>query len=125
MNPELELLRRELEDAATHLGRPHDLRFKPMFGGLMAWFDEKPCAWLSAQGLALRLAAADQDALLAHEGAARFRHRADEPPSRDYILVPPALRSDTAHFAQWLERSSHAPAPEKKRPRPKARPRQN
>ena len=124
MNAGLERLRRELEDAATHLGRPHDLRFKPMFGGLMAWFDEKPCAWLSAQGLALRLAAADQDALLALEGAARFRHRPDEPPSRDYILVPPALRSDTARFAQWLEHSSHAPAPAKKRPRSKARPRQ-
>jgi TfoX/Sxy family transcriptional regulator of competence genes len=125
VNPGIELLRRELEDAATHLGRPHDLRFKPMFGGLMAWFNEKPCAWLSGQGLALRLAAADQDGLLALEGAARFRHRPDEPPSRDYILVPPALRSETAAFAQWLERSSHAPAPEKKRPRSKARPRQN
>jgi hypothetical protein len=106
-------MRQALEDAATHLGRPHDLRFKPMFGGLMAWFDERPCAWLSA----------DQEALLAHDGAARFRHRPDEPPSRDYILVPPALRSDTARFAAWLERSSHAPAPAKKRPRPKTRPR--
>jgi len=123
VNPDIQSLRKELEDAATHLGRPHDLRFKPMFGGLMAWFDEKPCAWLCAQGLALRLAAADQPALLAMEGAARFQHRPDEPPSRDYILVPPALRRDTARFALWLERSGHAPAPPKKRPRPRARPR--
>ncbi|MDR3444485.1 MULTISPECIES: TfoX/Sxy family protein [unclassified Dyella] len=123
MSADTQLLRKELEDAATHLGRPHDLRFKPMFGGLMAWFDEKPCAWLSAQGLALRLAEADQAELLAEKGAARFRHRPDEPPSRDYILVPSALRRDTARFAQWLERSSNAPAPQKKRPRPKTRPR--
>lgn len=123
MNADLQALRKELEDAATHLGRPHDLRFKPMFGGLMAWFDEKSCAWLSTQGLALRLAQADQAELLAHEGAARFRHQPDEPPSRHYILVPPALRRDTARFAEWLERSSHAPVAEKKRPRPKARPR--
>ncbi|ULU25317.1 TfoX/Sxy family protein [Dyella terrae] len=123
MNADIQLLRKELEDAATHLGRPHDLRFKPMFGGLMAWFDEKPCAWLSAQGLALRLAEADQAELLAEKGAARFRHRPDEPPSRDYILVPSALRRDTARFSQWLERSSNAPAPQKKRPRPKTRPR--
>ena len=123
MNPDIQALRRELEDAATHLGRPHDLRFKAMFGGLMAWFGEKPCAWLGSHGLALRLAEADQPALLAEEGAARFRHRPDEPPSRDYILVPPALRRDTARFDHWLERSGEAPAPEKKRPRPKARPR--
>ncbi|NMW25610.1 hypothetical protein HFP05_14965, partial [Rhodanobacter denitrificans] len=50
----LAALRRELEDAATHLGRPHELRFKPMFGGLMAWLDEQPCAWLTAGGLALK-----------------------------------------------------------------------
>ena len=123
MNPDLQRLRVELEDAATHLGRPHDLRFKPMFGGLMAWFGEKPCAWLSTQGLALRLSDADQPGLLAQAGAERFRHKPDEPPSRDYILVPPALREDTARFAQWLERSGNAPAPPKKRPRPKTRPR--
>jgi TfoX/Sxy family transcriptional regulator of competence genes len=123
VNPDIQHLRKELEDAATHLGRPHDLRFKPMFGGLMAWFDEKPCAWLSTQGLALRLAEADQADLLAEKGAARFRHRPDEPPSRDYILVPSVLRRDTARFAEWLERSGKAPPPPKKRPRPKARPR--
>jgi TfoX/Sxy family transcriptional regulator of competence genes len=123
VNPDIQRLREELEDAATHLGRPHDLRFKAMFGGLMAWFGEKPCAWLSDQGLALRLAEADQSSLLAEEGAERFRHKPDEPPSREYILVPPALRRDTPRFAEWLERSGQAPAPSKKRPRPKARPR--
>ncbi|MBM7121576.1 TfoX/Sxy family protein [Dyella kyungheensis] len=123
MNADVQALLKELEDAATHLGRPHDLRSKPMFGGLMVWFGEKPCAWLSVQGLALRLSAEDQLALLALEGAARFRHRPDEPPSREYILVPAGLRRDTARFAAWLELSGRAPAPPKKRPRPKARPR--
>ena len=52
----LEAMRRELEDAAAHLGKPHDLRFKPMFGGLMAYLDEQPCAWLTAAGLALNSA---------------------------------------------------------------------
>ncbi len=122
MNPELEALRRDLEDAATHLGRPHDLRFKPMFGGLMAYLDEKPCAWLSRQGLALKLAATDQDALLAQAGAARFRHRPEAPPSREYIIVPPLLCRDTAKLADWLARSANASMAAKKRPRPKARP---
>ena len=123
MNADVQRLRQELEDAATHLGRTHDLRFKAMFGGLMAWFGEKPCAWLSTQGLALRLAESDQPALLALAGAARFRHRAEEPPSRSYIIVPASLRRDTAQLAQWLARSAHAPAPQRRRPRPKTRPR--
>jgi TfoX/Sxy family transcriptional regulator of competence genes len=123
VSPELEALRRDLQDAATHLGRPHDLRFKPMFGGLMAYLAEKPCAWLSSEGLALKLAAADQAGLLAHAGATRFRHRPEAPPSRGYIVVPPALCRDTAQLADWLARSASAAVPAKKRPRPKARPR--
>jgi TfoX/Sxy family transcriptional regulator of competence genes len=122
VNPALEALRNDLQDAATHLGRPHDMRFKPMFGGLMAYLGEKPCAWLSAQGLALKLAAADQPELLAQDGAARFRHKPGAPPSRQYIIVPRALCDDTVRLAAWLARSANAPA-EKKRPRPKTRPR--
>ena len=66
----LAALRRELEDAATHLGRPHELRFKPMFGGLMAYLDEQPCAWLTPGALALKLPPAEQPA------TARLRHPA-------------------------------------------------
>jgi TfoX/Sxy family transcriptional regulator of competence genes len=122
VNLALDALRRELEDAATHLGRPHDLRFTSMFGGLMAYFDEKPCAWLCAQGLALKLAPIDQEALLAYEGAVRFRHKPGAPLSRQYILVPPALRRDTIGLSAWLARTANA-VTEKKRPRPKTRPR--
>ena len=64
----LELMRRDLEDAAAHLGKLHDLRFKPMFGGLMAWLDERPCALLTPAGLALKLPPADQPALLQRDG---------------------------------------------------------
>lgn len=123
MNPGLEALRADLEDAATHLGRPHDLRFKPMFGGLMAYFAEKPCAWLSADGLALKVAAADQDELLAIEGARRFRHTPAAAPSRGYIIVPPSLSHDTPRFSAWLARSAlAAPMAQRKGPRPKTRP---
>lgn len=104
--PGLAVLRRELEDAATHLGRPHDLRFKPMFGGLMAYLDEQPCAWLSADGLALKLAPADQPALLRLEGAARLVAKPGAAPSRHYIVLPAALRRDTARLARWLAKSA-------------------
>ncbi|WP_254424557.1 TfoX/Sxy family protein [Rhodanobacter sp. C05] len=101
----LDAMRRELEDAATHLGKPHDLRFKPMFGGLMAYFDEQPCAWLTVAGLALKLAPADQLALLRLEGAARLIAKPGAAPSRHYIIVPAVVCRDTTKLAEWLARS--------------------
>ncbi|WP_235580257.1 TfoX/Sxy family protein [Rhodanobacter sp. Soil772] len=106
MPASLATLRRELEDAATHLGRPHDLRFKPMFGGLMAWLDEQPCAWLTSGGLALKLAPADQPALLRIEGTARLIAKPGAAPSRHYIVLPAALSRDTVQLAGWLARSA-------------------
>ena len=106
MPPSLAVLRRELEDAATHLGRPHDLRFKPMFGGLMAYLDEKPCAWLTPGGLALKLPPADQPALLRIEGTARLVAKPGAAPSRHYIVLPAVLSRDTVQLAGWLARSA-------------------
>jgi len=102
----LAVLRRELEDAATHLGRPHELRFQPMFGGLMAYLDEKPCAWLTSAGLALKLAPADQPALLRIEGTARLIAKPGAAPSRHYIVLPAALSLDTVQLAAWLAKSA-------------------
>ena len=84
----LDDMRGELEDAAAHLGKLHDLRIKPMFGGLMAWLDEKPCAWLTPAGLALKLAPADQPALLQLAGASRLIAKSGAAPSRHYIVLP-------------------------------------
>ncbi|MEO8999461.1 MAG: TfoX/Sxy family protein [Rhodanobacter sp.] len=99
-------MRRELEDAAIHLGRPHDLRFKPMFGGLMAYIDEKPSAWLTSAGLALKLAPTDQPVLLQLEGASRLIAKPGAAPSRHYIVLPESLRRDTAQLAGWLAKSA-------------------
>ncbi|TAM62927.1 MAG: hypothetical protein EPN49_03190 [Rhodanobacter sp.] len=106
MSAALEAMRRDLEDAATHLGRPHDLRFKSMFSGLMAYLDEKPCAWLTAGGVALKLAPADQRVLLQLDGASRLIARTGAAQSRHYILLPTALRRDTGQLAGWLARSA-------------------
>ncbi|MFC5742807.1 TfoX/Sxy family protein [Dyella tabacisoli] len=106
MKAELHSLRSDLEDAATHLGRPQDLRFKSMFGGLMAYFNEKPCAWLTASGLALKLAPTDQATLLRMEGAARLIAKPGAAPSRHYIVVPAAVCRDTVQLADWLNRSA-------------------
>jgi hypothetical protein len=104
----LALMRRDLEDAATHLGKLHDLRFKPMFGGLMAWLDERPCAWLTPAGLALKLPPADQPALLQRDGASRLIARPGAAPSRHYIVLPASLCHDTPALATWLARSASA-----------------
>ena len=114
----LEAMRRELEDAAVHLGKPHDLRFKPMFGGLMAHFGEQPCAWLTVDGLAMKLAPADQQARLQLDGAARLIAKPGAAPSRHYIIVPAAVCRDTAQFAGWLAKSAaHATSATRARPR--------
>jgi hypothetical protein len=112
-------MRRDLEDAATHLGIAHELRFHPMFGGLMAYLYEKPCAWLGDGGLALKLAPADQPELLALDDVARFIPPGVAKASRQYLILPPALTSDTPAFAIWLEKSLRAA---QKRPARKRRP---
>ena len=104
----LAVMRGELEDAAAHLGKLHDLRFKPMFGGLMAWLDEKPCAWLAPGGLALKLAQADQPALLQLAGTSRLIAMPGAAPSRHYIVLPASLSRDTVQLAGWLAKSAQA-----------------
>lgn len=117
MNPNIDTLRRDLEDAATHLGLAHDLRFHPMFGGLMAYMAERPCAWLSPRGLALKLPASEQAALLAVEGTSRLEAKPGAAPSRQYIMLPASLTRDTPAFAAWLARSVEAlrAAPKRRR----------
>jgi TfoX/Sxy family transcriptional regulator of competence genes len=110
MPVELEAMRRDLEDGAAPLGKAHDLRFKSLFGGLMAYLDEKPCAWLSLDGLALQLAPTDQPALLQLTGASRLIAKPGAAPSRHYIVVPASLRRDTVELAGWLAKSGRGAA---------------
>lgn len=117
----LDIMRGELEDAAAHLGKLHDLRIKPMFGGLMAWLDEKPCAWMSLAGLALKLAAADQLDLLELAGTSRLIAMPGAGPSRHYIVLPPSLTHDTVQFAGWLAKSAQASANSPSAPRTRRR----
>jgi len=116
----LDTMRRDLEDAAAHLGKPHDLRFKPMFGGLIAYLDEKPCAWLSPGGLALKLAPPDQLTLLQLAGASRLIAKPGAAPSRHYIIVPAAVCHDTVQLADWLARSARARASQSRSRRPRS-----
>ena len=91
-----------------HILASHDLRFKAMSGGLMAYLDEKPCAWLSSSGLALKLAPIDQLSLLQLTGAARLIAKPGAGPSRHYIIVPATVCRYTQQLAGWLTRSASA-----------------
>jgi len=82
-----------------------ELAFKPMFGGILAYVAGKPCASLSDVGLALKLAGPAQEELLAMAGAERLRYAPDQPASKTYIVVPPALLADPGQLRAWIGRS--------------------
>jgi TfoX/Sxy family transcriptional regulator of competence genes len=81
------------------------LTFRPMFGGILAYADGKPVASLSNVGLALKLAAEDQEALLKVKGAKRLQYEPDQPPSKSYIVVPLSLMKDARRFHDWVLKS--------------------
>ncbi|MDB5397360.1 MAG: hypothetical protein JWM91_4866 [Rhodospirillales bacterium] len=46
-----------------------EMRFNPMFGGILVYVFDKPAEWLSDAGLALKMPGTERDALLAIQGA--------------------------------------------------------
>ena len=98
-------LAESVRDAAEATAPDAALRFRAMFGGATAYADDRPFASLSNVGLALKLAPADRDALLALPGAARLQYEPGAPVSRQYVVVPPARAADPDALAPWLRRS--------------------
>lgn len=83
-----------------------DLSFRPMFGGIMAYSSGKPFASLSNVGLALKAAGGTRDALLALPGAEPLRYELDQPPSRTYVVIPPAVVEDDERLRYWAHRAA-------------------
>ena len=94
-----------------------DWRFRPMFGGIGVYANDKMCVSLSDIGLAVKLAPAEQEVLLKLKGAKRLQYEPSMPPSKTYIVVPDAMLSDRKALGHWLAISAaHAvAAPAKKR----------
>jgi TfoX/Sxy family transcriptional regulator of competence genes len=82
-----------------------ELAFKPMFGGIMGYAEGKPFTSLSDVGLALKLAGADREALLAIPGSELLRYAPDQPPSKSYVVTPEAMLSDRDLLRTWIVRS--------------------
>jgi TfoX/Sxy family transcriptional regulator of competence genes len=94
-----------------------DLTYKPMFGGILAYAEGKPVASLSDVGLALKLAGADQAALLALPGAKPLQYAPDQPVSKTYVVVPDGLLDDAPALRDWVHKAATqaAKAPAKKK----------
>ena len=96
-----------------------EIEFKPMFGGQCAYFRGRIFASLSNIGLALKLSPAAQEGMLAVEGAKRLQYEPGSPPSKQYIVVPPALLSEAAAWNDWFKQSVEyvltLPAPKPKK----------
>lgn len=88
-----------------------ELRFRPMFGGIMAYANEKPLASLSNVGLALKAPPTLMAEFLAEPGAEPLRYEPGDPPSKSYVLVPPAVLADREALRAWIVRAvAAAPA---------------
>lgn len=89
-----------------------------MFGGIMDYASGKALASLSDVGLALKLSGADRDAFLAVPGSKPLQYRADQPPSKSYVVVPEAMLSDLGALRTWIARSetglAHKASPRRK-----------
>lgn len=101
----LEELQDTLSAATETLNLDGELSFKAMFGGVLGYMEGRAFASLSDVGLALKLSPADQDVLLREPGAARLRYAPDAPESKQYIVVPQAVRADAAALGGWVRRS--------------------
>jgi TfoX/Sxy family transcriptional regulator of competence genes len=107
-------LQNRLSLAAETLSLDKDLTFKPMFGGIMAYTDGHVFASLSNIGLALKLSSDDQAALLQETEAKRLQYEPDSPPSKQYIVVPSAMLTDSAALSVWVRQSMAFASAQKK-----------
>lgn len=122
--PSLDEMQDQLSQAAEARRLDRGLTFKPMFGGVCAYTQGRVFASLLNIGLALKLPPDAQAELLTEEGAKRLQYEPDAPPSKQYVVVPPPMQTDTPTLAAWLGRSVEyvlaLPAPKPKPPKRKS-----
>lgn len=95
-----------------------DWRFRPMFGGIGAYANDRMCVSLSDVGLAVKLSGAEHAALLKLKGAKALQYEPSMPPSKTYVVVPAAMLKDRKALGHWLGVSAdQAAAGPAKKPR--------
>ena len=93
-----------------------DWRFRPMFGGIGAYANDRMCVSLSDVGLAVKLAGDEHAVLLKLKGAKALQYEPSMPPSKTYVVVPDAMLKDRKALGHLLGVSAElaAAAPAKK-----------
>ncbi len=104
-NQEPKVIYRALEHTLSGHKRAHDLRSRPMFGGIMAYVKDSPFASMSKAGLALKLSPRDRKLLLEEKGARPLRYKPDDPPSQSYTLVPDHWIKSPDLLLPWVLKS--------------------
>ncbi len=87
-----------------------ELRFRPMFGGILAYADGNPLASVSDMGLALKFSGADHVEFAA-TGAKPLRYAPDQPLSKSYLVVPDAMLADRDALRPWIVRAAAGAKP--------------
>ena len=94
---------KNLQVAFTKAAPPQlEVRFKPMFGGILVYVFDKPLGSLSDVGLALKMSGTARNELLAIPGAKPLRYEADQPESKTYIVVPDTMLDDPHTLGRWI-----------------------
>ena len=94
-------------------------RFRPMFGGIGVYADDKMCVSLSDIGLAVKLGGGEHAAALKLKGAKPLQYEPGAPLSKTYVVLPPSVLGDRKALGHWLgvcaAQSAAAPAKKPKK----------
>lgn len=99
-------LRQIIEEVIGPRAIENELRFRSMFGGIMAYAYGRPFASLSNAGIAVKLSAHDRQVFINEYGGYPLRYKPSDPPSKSYMVIPMAMvekRGDG--LEEWLIKS--------------------
>ena len=68
-----------------------EIRFRAMFGGIMAYAYGRPFASLSNAGIAVKLSEDDRSCLVEKEDGYPLRYKPSDPPSKSYTVIPKSI----------------------------------
>jgi len=95
-------LQSAIEAAIGPEAMEYDIRFRPMFGGIMSYAFGRPFASLSVAGIAVKLSSDDR-ARLIKEGGYPLRYKESDPPSKSYTIIPKSIVEEKGEsLKEWL-----------------------
>ena len=96
-------LQKAIEEAIGPEAVEYEIRFRPMFGGIMAYAFGRPFASLSNAGIAVKLSTDDIARLIEEEGGYPLRYQPSDPPSKSYTIIPMSIvEAKGDSLKKWL-----------------------